>query len=133
MKKISLIKKWVVTQFKTKPLQSYLITSVLGVLLVVGGLFAFGVFGSGELDQSGFSYLPKREYVLGAKEDERPETLFDLLHSESPDIEDFFHNPDIAAELLVAESLVDIVDSRYALNWIYNPFLCVELSDRLGE
>ena len=116
---------WLRKQFKTKPLQSYLITSVIGIALVVGVLFAFGVIDV--LKQMGFSYLPKREYILGAKEDERPETLYELLHCESPDIEDFFHNPQIAEELLAAENLVDIVDSRYALNNLR------ELENQLGE
>jgi hypothetical protein len=112
------IKNWFVTQFKTHPLRSSLIASGIALALIAGSLLIFGIprFGGLNLDQSGFDYLPDREYVLGAKEDERPQTLKELLYSQSPDIEDFLHSPNIAEELLAAENLVDIVDSRYALN-----------------
>ncbi|MDI9470747.1 MAG: hypothetical protein QM296_11175 [Bacillota bacterium] len=69
-----------------------------------------------DLDQRGFEYLPDREYILAPGEEERPETLDELLYSQEPDIEDFLRSPGIAEELLAAENLTDIVDSRYSLN-----------------
>ncbi len=126
--------------FRTRPVLSWLITSTVIVVLVAGSILTHRLLNREEpdetrpeqtssttreepvipddpnLDQSGFTYLPDREYVLGAIEDERPQTLNDLLYSQSPDIEDFLRSPDIADELLAAESLTDIVDSRYSLN-----------------
>ena len=118
MKRLLSLKNWLVTQFKAKPLRSSLIVSAIILAVLMASFFFFGVFDSGglNLDQSGFDYLPNREYILGSKEDKRPRTLKELLYSQSVDIEDFLHSPNIAEELLAAESLVEIVDSRYALN-----------------
>lgn len=122
MKQFHSLRKWLVSQFKAHPLRSSLIVSGISLLLILGCLLVFGVFESEglNLDQSGFDYLPEREYILGAKEDERPRTLNELLYSQNADIEDFLHSPDIAAELLAAENLMDIVDSRYALDNLRN-------------
>ncbi|MGI6072388.1 MAG: hypothetical protein ACOX75_05185 [Lachnospiraceae bacterium] len=118
MKRLISLKNRLVGQFRNHPIRSSLIASGIALVVIVGSLLVSGVidFGGLNLNQSGFDYLPDREYVLGSKEDERPQTLNELLYSQSPDIEDFLHSPDIAAELLAADSLVDIVDSRYALN-----------------
>lgn len=118
MKQLLSLKKWLLSQFKTHPRRNILIVSGFTCVVVIIGLVFSGIldFGGLNLDQSGFDYLPDREYVLGTKEEEEPQTLQELLYSSSPDIEDFLQNPDIAAELLAAESLTDIVDSRYALN-----------------
>lgn len=122
MKQFHSLRKWLVSQFKAHPLRSSLIASGISLLLILGCLLVFGVFESEglNLDQSGFDYLPDREYILGAKEDERPRTLNELLYSQNADIEDFLHSPDIAAELLAAENLTDIVDLRYALDNLRN-------------
>ncbi len=123
------IKNWLLTQFQKNPLRSSLIASGITLVVVVGILFIFGAldFGGMNLDQSGFDYLPDREYILGPKEEERPQTLNELLYCQSPDIEDFLRSPNIAEELLAAENLVDIVDSRYALNNLR------EIERQLGE
>lgn len=118
MKRLLSLKKWLISRFRAHPRRSIFIASGFAGVVIIAGLFFSGIldFGGINLDQSGFDYLPDREYVLGTKEEDTPQTLQELIYSPSPDIENFLHNPDIAKELLEAESLIDIVDSRYALN-----------------
>lgn len=116
MKSITTIKQWLLKLVKTKPA---LIFSIIGVLvLLVAGFFVFrsGVLDESEVDQSKYTYLPDREYVLGEKEDPAPTTLQELLYSQNPSIDDLLKEPAIVEELLKAEQLTDIVDSRFALN-----------------
>lgn len=58
---------------------------------------------------------PDREYIL-AQEEGVPQNLHELLHSDRPQVESLLIRPQIAQEILEADSLQSIVDSRWALN-----------------
>ena len=113
-------------QFKTNILRILLITIPVLVVVVGGILWAAGVF-----RVSRFSYFPDREYVLAPVEKHEPKTLKELLHSDLPSVDTLLKNPEIAQELLQAENLTDIVDSRLALNNLRS--LDEQLNERLKE
>ncbi len=116
--------RWVLSQFKTHTICSVLVTvSTLGLATIML-LWVFGFF-------TVFSYLPNRSYILADTEKNEPQTLQELLHSDTPDIDSLLRNPAIAEELLTASQLTDVVDSRLALNNLR--ILDGQLSERLDN
>jgi len=119
--------RWVLTQFKKHTIRSLLVTISVAVITVAGILWASGIFSSAP----DFSDLPDREYVLAPAEEPDPQTLEELLHSDLPSVDTLLKNPKIAGELMQAEKLIDIVDSRLALNNLRS--LHQQLTERLEE
>ncbi len=119
--------RWVVTQFKNHTVRSLLVSISVLTIAAAGIMWACGVFSS----VSTFSYLSNREYVLAPAEKPEPQTLEELLHSDVPSVDTLLKNPEIAQELLNAEKLTDIVDSRLALNNLRS--LGEQLNERLEE
>ena len=115
---------WLLSEFRTHTVRSVLVTLTVLALATTGVLWASGLFTS-------FSYLPDRAYILANAELIEPQTLEELLHSDAPGIDSLLRNPAIAAELLSALQLTDIVDSRLALNNLRS--LDRQLSERLEE
>lgn len=116
-----------VTQFKNHTVRSLLVSISVLTIAAAGIMWACGVFSS----VSTFSYLSNREYVLAPAEKPEPQTLEELLHSDVPSVDTLLKNPEIAQELLNAEKLTDIVDSRLALNNLRS--LGEQLNERLEE
>ncbi len=94
-------------------LYSVLLFAVVAAVVVVT-LWLTGVW------RRGFSFLPKREYILAPKAKSDPQTLADLLHIADPGTGDLAEillaKPEIADELLAVSSLEELVDSRVSLN-----------------
>jgi PKD repeat protein len=109
---------------RTHILLSSVVTIPVVALAVLGIRIAGGAFTT-------FPYLPDRTYVLAEREAPEPQTLAEVLHSDAPSIETLLRNPSIAEELLSAESLVEVVDSRLALNGLRD--LEEQLDRRLDE
>ena len=131
MKKLTTqIKKiwgWIANQFKTHPVRSVAVTVPAVALITLGILFLCGVF-----NRSGnWSYLPNRAYILAPVEEAEPQTLYELLHSNSPSVDTLLRNPSIADEIINAESLIDIIDGRFALNNLRE--LDRQINERLME
>lgn len=101
---------WVRTQFKTHTLRSLLVTVPALLIVTAVLLWGCGVF------EERFSYLPDRAYLLAETDPQEPQTLEELLQSDAPSVDTLLRNPSIAEELLSAQTLTDIVDSRLALN-----------------
>lgn len=110
MKLFKNIAAWVSAQFRTHLVRSLIVSVSASAIVTMGILWACGVF-SGET----YTYLPNRTYIL-AETPSEPQTLDELLHSDAPSVETLLKNPQIAEELLSAENITDIVDSRMALN-----------------
>ena len=108
---IKKILDWITRQYRKHPIRSAAVTLPVVALVTVGILFLCGVFNTSEH----WSYLPNRNYILAPADPAEPQTLYELLHSDTPDIETFLRNPSIAQELLNAGKWTDIVDSRLAL------------------
>lgn len=102
---------WLSAQFRTHTMRSLAISFSALALAAGGILWACGAFSA-----EAFSYLPEREYILAPTENVEPQTLAELLHSREPEVDALLRNPSIAKELLDAQVLTDIVDSRLALN-----------------
>ncbi|NLA10596.1 MAG: hypothetical protein GX883_00525, partial [Firmicutes bacterium] len=115
---------WVVTRYRTHPGRFLLITFAAVALVTTGILWACGLF-------STFSYLPNRAYIAAESEAPEPQTLAELLHSAVPDVDILLQKPALAQELLSTESLIEIADSRLALNNLRT--LDEELGKRLAE
>jgi hypothetical protein len=118
MKIIKSIVKWIGTQFQVHTVYSLLITITAAALVTAGILWIPGLFKSAETS----AYLPDREYILAPVEYKEPQTLEELLHVRisEPDVDTLLRNPAIAEELMKAEKLTDVVDSRLALNNLRN-------------
>jgi hypothetical protein len=129
MKALKNIFTWIITQFRTHTLNSLLIAISAAALAAAGILWASGIFRSFEA----FAYLPDRGYILAPTENTEPQTLEELLHVSlsEPDLDTLLHNPAIADELMEAEKLTDVVDSRLALNNLRS--LDQQLSERLSQ
>ena len=108
--KIKAIPRWFARQFKEHTVRSVAVTVPVAALITLGILFLCGVFTSIR-----WSYLPNRAFILAETETEEPQTLYELLHSDTPSVDTLLRNPAIAEEILNAESLIEIVDSRFAL------------------
>jgi hypothetical protein len=121
---------WLKKQFSTHTVRSVAAVFLALALLVTGGLWAGGVFRAKEVEET-FTYLPNRTYRVAGPDPPEPETLGELLHADEPDVDILLRHPEIAQELLQAEVLTDIVDSRLALNNLRS--LDRQLSERLGE
>ncbi|MDD4140356.1 MAG: hypothetical protein PHX81_09030, partial [Eubacteriales bacterium] len=121
---------WLKKQFSTHTVRSVAAVFLALALLVTGGLWAGGVFRAKEVEET-FTYLPNRTYRVADPDPPEPETLGELLHADEPDVDILLRHPEIAQELLQAEVLTDIVDSRLALNNLRS--LDRQLSERLGE
>ena len=117
---------WVLMQFRIHTVRSLLITIPALVIAVGGILWACGVFSG-----SSSTYLPHREYILTPAEKPEPQTLEELLHSDFPSVDTLLKNPGVAQELILAENMTDIVDSRLALNNLRS--LDEQLKQRLEE
>ncbi len=129
MKNPKYILKWIANQFRTHTVRSILITVPGAALVTAGILWACGVFEAKET----FAYLPDREYILAPSESREPQTLEELLHVtvSEPELDTILRNPAIMEELLKAEKLTDVVDSRIAL---YNlQSLDRQLSERIEQ
>jgi PKD repeat protein len=111
MKILKSIVDWVFAQFRTHLIRSLAVTVLTVSVLTTGILWASGVF-----SREVFSYLPDRSYILSDTVGNEPQTLEEILHSYDPDIDSLLKNPQAAEELINAEVLTDIVDSRLALN-----------------
>ncbi|OQA73265.1 MAG: hypothetical protein BWY35_00654 [Firmicutes bacterium ADurb.Bin248] len=118
--------QWVSSQFRAHTARSLAIALAVPALVAAGALWACGVFSA-----EAFSYLPERAYILAPGESADPQSLAELLHGGAPEVDALLRNPSIAGELLRAETLTDIVDSRLALNNLRS--LDRELSARLEE
>ena len=113
-------------QLREHKLRSAVIAAVSAAVVTVGVLFLCGVF-----TPTQWSYLPNRAYILAPTVPEEPQTLHELLHSDTPDVETFLKTPSIAQELLDAEEWTDIADSRFALNNLRE--IERQLEERLAE
>ena len=130
MNRPQIIMHWIKTQFRTQPVRSALV-SFFALLVTAGGImWVGGVFASKEQDEN-FTYLPDRAYILAEQEPSEPETLEELLHTGEPDVDTMLRKPAIAQELIQAQVLTDVVDSRLALNNLRS--LDQQLTDRLAE
>jgi hypothetical protein len=118
MKALKNIFTWIITQFRTHTLNSLLIAISAAALAAAGILWASGIFRSFEA----FAYLPDRGYILAPTEN---------VSLSEPDLDTLLHNPAIADELMEAEKLTDVVDSRLALNNLRS--LDQQLSERLSQ
>lgn len=129
MKIIKSIVKWIGTQFQVHTVYSLLITITAAALVTAGILWIPGLFKSAETS----AYLPDREYILAPVEYKEPQTLEELLHVRisEPDVDTLLRNPAIAEELMKAEKLTDVVDSRLALNNLRN--LDQQLAERIEQ
>ncbi|MCL2167170.1 MAG: hypothetical protein FWH49_07790 [Clostridiales bacterium] len=103
---------WIVNQFKMHKAVSAAVTVSAAAVLIVGILWFCGAF----MPKAQWDYLPHRAYILAPAEEPEPQTLAELLHSDSPSIESLLKNPAIAEEILKAESVSEIVSSRRTLN-----------------
>jgi len=101
----------VVRIYKKYPVRSAAATVFAAALVTVGILFLCGVF----TKRFEWDYLPKRAYVLAETETAEPRTLGELLRSDSPSVDTLLRNPSIADEIINAESLIEIIDSRFTL------------------
>jgi len=118
---------WITHQYKAHTVRSVVVSVVAVALITTGILWLCGVF----RPAAKWSPLPNRAYILAPAEIPEPQTLNELLHSYTPDIEVFLRNPSIAQELLDVRRWSDIVDSRLAL---YNlRELDRQLEERLTE
>lgn len=117
---------WLSAQFRTHTASSFSIAFASITLVASGVLWACGAFST-----EAFSYLPEREFILAPTERIEPQSLAELLHSRTPEVDALLKNSLIAKELLDAQTLTDIVDSRLALNNLRS--LDQELSMRLEE
>jgi len=117
---------WLYMQLTTHTVRSVIIAISILVIAAGGILWAGGVFSGNR-----FTYLPDREYIPAPADKPEPQTLGELLHSDLPSIDTLLKNPDIAQELMQAEKLTDIVDSRLALNNLRS--LDEQLKERLEE
>jgi hypothetical protein len=129
MKIIKSIVKWIGTQFQVHTVYSLLITITAAALVTAGILWIPGLFKSAETS----AYLPDREYILAPVEYKEPQTLEELLYVRisEPDVDTLLRNPAIAEELMKAEKLTDVVDSRLALNNLRN--LDQQLAERIEQ
>lgn len=108
-----------IAYFKKSPLAK--VAVIISVVLIAGLVFFLSRGG-----EESFSYLPDRDYILYEEEAE-PQTLEDLLHSKLPSAESLLINPQLAKELLEAESINEIVDSNWSLSSLR------DLNDQLDE
>lgn len=102
-------------QYKTHTVRSILVT-ILVVLILTASIIWMSVI----FKKEPYSLNVKRSFILAEVNKEEPKTLEELLHCDAPDIDTILKSPSIINELKEADSLLDIVDSRLAINNLRN-------------
>ncbi len=101
--------------------------ALVGVAVIIGGAFVF----LNRQTEDNYTYLPKRSYVLAEVDPAPPENLAALLNSVDADADELLNNDAMVEQLLAAETLSDVVNSRLSINNLRS--INVQLEEKLAE
>lgn len=101
--------KMLIAGVKRKPVLSIAIATSAIAAIVLAVLAATGILGGGDR-------LTKRPYIWSSDRFKTPHTLSEYLNTENVSLELLLDNETFTAQLLEADTLTDIVDSRLSLS-----------------